>query len=329
MKKLAIIILNWNGEKLLEKFLPSVVEYSKKLANVYVIDNASTDNSIGFIQENFPQVTIIKNPENLGFAGGYNHGLKNVEEEIYCLLNSDVEVTEDWLNPVIELFENKDIAAVQPKILDYKNKEYFEYAGAGGGFLDNFGYPYCRGRVFWTMEKDIGQYNDEIPIFWASGACFFIRKEDFVNMNGFDEGFFAHMEEIDLCWRLQNSARKVYYTGKSTVYHVGGATLSNSPNKTYLNFRNSLWMLLRNLPKYKILPVIFSRLVLDGITAIVFWRYEGFGHLKAIFFAHMDFYKKLRFYYKTREKTINNFWNHRFVPWQYFILRRKKINELE
>lgn len=326
--KIAVVILNWNGKPLLEQFLPSVIRHSRD-AEVCIIDNASTDDSVDFIHKNYPEIHLIENPQNLGFAGGYNAGLKQVKADIYCLLNSDVEVTEGWLEPFFRLFKNEEIAAAQPKILDFHHPHKFEYAGAAGGFLDNFGYPYCRGRVFWTLEEDRGQYNDETEIFWATGACMFVRANDFWALNGFDEYFFAHMEEIDLCWRLKNHGKKIWYSGKSKVYHVGGGTLSNSPHKTYLNFRNSLWMLVRNLPSHKILPVIFSRLVLDGITAIVFWRYHGFGHLVAIFNAHMSFYAKAGIYFEQRNSTTKNFWKHKFVPWQYFILGRKKIGELE
>ena len=326
--KIAVAILNWNGKKLLEQFLPSVCKFSQE-AEIYLIDNASTDDSVEFVQQNYPEIFVVKNQENLGYAGGYNQGLKSIHADIYCLLNSDVEVTENWLEPFYRLFQNEKIAAAQPKILDFHHPNKFEYAGAAGGFLDNFGYPYCRGRVFWTLEEDHGQYNDEIEIFWATGACMFVRAKDFWAMNGFDDGFFAHMEEIDLNWRLKNKGKQIWYSGKSTVYHVGGGTLSNSPNKTYLNFRNSLWMLLRNLPAYKIFPVLISRLFLDGITAFVFWRYHGFGHLTAILKAHFSFYAKAGKYWKSRDSAITNFWWHRFVPWQYFILRRKKIDELE
>lgn len=267
--KTAIAILNWNGRKLLEEFIPSVVEFSKE-AEIYVIDNHSDDDSIEFLKTNFPSVKIIKNEENFGYAGGYNKGLEEIDADIFCLLNSDVKVVENWLIPIENLFSsNSEISVIQPKILDYKNPEYFEYAGAGGGFIDNFGYPFCRGRVFWTLEKDKGQYDDTIQTFWASGACLFIRKNDFLEIGGFDEGFFAHMEEIDLCWRLNNSGKKIFYCGESKVYHLGGGTLKNSnPKKTYLNFRNSLWMLVKNLPKGKAFPLVFTRLSLDGITGI-------------------------------------------------------------
>lgn len=291
MSKLAIVILNWNGKKWLEKFLPNVVEHSQN-AEVYVIDNGSTDDSNDFLQTNFPSVKIIKNDKNYGFAGGYNEGLKKIGAEIYCLLNSDVEVTENWTQPILELFNSdENITAIQPKVLSYNQKTHFEFAGAAGGFIDNLGYPYCRGRVFDKLEVDKGQYNDETEIFWASGCAMFIRSKDFWNQNGFDERFFAHQEEIDLCWRLINSGKKIYYTGKSTVYHVGGGTLSKqSPQKTYLNFRNNLSMMLKNLPFPKLLWLIFIRLCLDGIAGIRFGLKDGFPHLWAVARAHFGFY---------------------------------------
>ena len=235
MKKIAVVVLNWNGAKLLEQFLPSVVAYSDE-AKIYLVDNASTDNSIAVVKEKFPLVTIIQNDGNYGFAKGYNLALQQVGEEYYALVNSDIEVTENWLAPTLSIFETEpNVGIIQPKILDFKNKEYFEYAGAAGGFIDQFGYPYCRGRVFETIEKDNGQYNDEVEIFWASGACFFIRKEVYQKLNGFDGDFFAHQEEIDLCWRAFNLGYKAKYTSSSVVYHVGGATLNESnPKKTLL-----------------------------------------------------------------------------------------------
>lgn len=291
MSKLAIVILNWNGKKWLEKFLPNVVEHSQN-AEFYVIDNGSTDDSNDFLQTNFPSVKIIKNDKNYGFAGGYNEGLKKIDAEIYCLLNSDVEVTENWTQPILELFSrDENIAAIQPKVLSYNQKTHFEFAGAAGGFIDNLGYPYCRGRAFDELEEDKGQYDDETEIFWASGCAMFIRSKDFWNQNGFDERFFAHQEEIDLCWRLINSGKKIYYTGKSTVYHVGGGTLSKqSPQKTYLNFRNNLSMMLKNLPFPKLLWLIFIRLCLDGIAGIRFGLKDGFPHLWAVARAHFGFY---------------------------------------
>ena len=270
--EIAVVILNWNGLKLLEQFLPSVIQYSPQ-ASIYVADNASTDNSISFVKDNFPTVKIIINKMNFGFAQGYNEALKHIDSEIYALVNSDVEVTENWLKPIIETFENEPkTAIIQPKILDFKRKEYFEYAGAAGGFIDKYGYPFCRGRIFDTLEKDNGQYDDNCKIFWASGACFFIRSSVFKNLNGFDTDFFAHQEEIDLCWRANNKSYVIKYNSQSAVYHLGGATLQKvNSKKTELNFRNSLLMLTKNLPKKQLFSVIFIRLVLDGIAAIQFF----------------------------------------------------------
>ncbi|WP_291122958.1 glycosyltransferase family 2 protein [Flavobacterium sp. UBA6046] len=281
--KIAVVILNWNGTKLLEQFLPSIVQFSPE-ATIYVADNASTDDSIAFVKANFPTVQIIRNESNFGFARGYNEALKHIDAEIYALVNSDIEVTENWLQSIIETFENEpQTAIIQPKILDYKRKEYFEYAGAAGGFIDKYGYPYCRGRIFETLEKDKGQYDDNCEIFWASGACFFIRSSVYNELEGFDADFFAHQEEIDLCWRALNKGYKVKYNSQSVVYHVGGATLQlGNPKKTFLNFRNSLLMLLKNLPKKQLFPVIFTRLILDGIAGIQFLLQGKSKHLLAI-----------------------------------------------
>ena len=239
--QIAVVILNWNGELLLERYLGTVIEYSPG-ADIYVVDNASTDGSVAYIKNNHPEVKVIVNSENGGFTTGYNLGLRTIEADVYCLLNSDVEVSPDWLIPIEKLFqENKEVAIVQPKILDMLKKDYFEYAGAAGGYIDQLGYPFCRGRIFQSLEQDTGQYDDTIEIFWATGACMFIRKEVFWELNGFDESYFAHQEEVDLCWRAKNKGYKVFYTGASKVYHLGGSTLSNmNPKKTFLNFRNSL-----------------------------------------------------------------------------------------
>jgi GT2 family glycosyltransferase len=329
--KTAIAILNWNGEKLLPQFLPSVINNSKN-AVIYVIDNASTDKSIELLKTQFPTVNIIQNKGNYGFAQGYNEGLKHIDAEYFCLLNSDVEVTENWIEPIEKLFEsNSDIAAIQPKILDYKDKKMFEYAGAGGGFIDKFGYPFCRGRVFSTLEEDKGQYNDTIQIFWATGASLFIRKKDFFDKNGFDEEFFAHMEEIDLCWRLNNAGRKVFYCGESTVYHLGGATLDKAnPKKWYLNYRNSLWMLLKNLPSNKLFTTIFTRLSLDGVAAIAFLPKQGFSHVWAVFISHMHFYRGFYKMYKKRQKIQRkDYSNTGLLPMQYFIKKRQYFKDLK
>ncbi|MCX2680812.1 glycosyltransferase family 2 protein [Galbibacter sp. EGI 63066] len=289
--KIAVVILNWNGKDLLEKFLPSVIKFSPD-ANIYVVDNASTDHSVDFVKEHYPTVQIIQNEVNGGFAKGYNDALKNIEEDVFCLLNSDIEVTKDWLTPIEDTFKkNREIAIIQPKILDYKDKTSFEYAGAAGGYIDRLGYPFCRGRVFQTMEKDQGQYDDIKEIFWATGACMFIKKEVFNALGGFDEDYFAHQEEIDLCWRAQNRGYKIVYTGASKVYHVGGATLNNmNPKKTFLNFRNSLFSITKNLPLRKVIPLIVARLFLDGIAGIRFLFQLKFLHLLAIIKAHFSYY---------------------------------------
>lgn len=320
-KKLAVAILNWNGRNWLEKFLPGVVQFSQN-ADIYVIDNLSTDDSIEFLQKNFPTVKIIKNAQNYGFAGGYNEGLKSIKNEYYCLLNSDVEVTENWTEPVLELLEkNPSVSAVQPKILSYHNRSYFEFAGAAGGLIDNLGYPYCRGRVFDNLEEDKGQYNDETEIFWASGCCFFIRSKDLWEQNGFDSRFFAHQEEIDLCWRLINSGKKIFYTGKTHVYHVGGGTLNKqSAQKTYLNMRNNLSMLLKNLPFSQVIWVIFFRLCLDGIAGVYFGIKHGFSHLWAVLRAHFAFYSRIPGTWKLRQShQKKDFYQSKWLIFKHFL----------
>jgi GT2 family glycosyltransferase len=321
LKKIAVVILNWNGAKLVKEFLPSVVKYSQE-ATVYVIDNASTDESVLILKEEFPSIKIIQNSSNYGFAQGYNEGLKSIEEEIYCLVNSDIEVTENWLTPVLSLFDdNINTAIVQPKILDYKNKEYFEYAGAGGGFIDKFGYPFCRGRIFDTIEKDNGQYNDTIPVFWASGACFFIRKQVYRELNGFDADFFAHQEEIDLCWRSFNRNYTTLYCGLSTVYHLGGGTLATlSPKKTFLNFRNSLLMLTKNTPGNQCFFILFARMILDGIAGIRFILKGKFKHTFAIIKAHLSFYALLfKTIRKRHSKIRSNYYKINSIVYAYFV----------
>ncbi|WP_278353256.1 glycosyltransferase family 2 protein [Chryseobacterium gleum] len=320
-KKLAVAILNWNGRNWLEQFLPGVVQFSQN-ADIYVIDNLSTDDSIEFLEKNFPTVQIVKNDKNYGFAGGYNEGLKAIKNEYYCLLNSDVEVTENWTEPVLELLEsNPSVSAVQPKILSYHNRSYFEFAGAAGGLIDNLGYPYCRGRVFDDLEEDKGQYDDEAEIFWASGCCFFIRSKDFWEQSGFDARFFAHQEEIDLCWRLINSGKKIYYTGKSQVYHVGGGTLNKqSARKTYLNMRNNLSMLLKNLPLSQVIRVIFFRLCLDGIAGVYFGIKYGFSHLWAVLRAHFAFYSQIPGTWKLRQShQKKNFYQSKWLIFKHFL----------
>ena len=319
--RLAIAILNWNGKKWLEKFLPIVVQHSPE-ADIYIIDNASVDDSITFVENNFPSVRVIQNSKNEGFAAGYNSGLKNIDAEIYCLLNSDVEVTQNWIPPMIALFDSdQSIAAAQPKILSYHNRNFFEYAGAGGGFIDNLGFPYCRGRIFNSIEEDKGQYDDETEIFWASGCSLFIRSKDFREQGGFDERFFAHQEEIDLCWRLKNSGKKIMYTGKSAVYHVGGGTLSNqNPEKTFLNFRNNLSMMLKNLPFPNLLWLLFFRLSLDGIAGIQFAFRHGFSHLWAVVRSHVGFYAQLPETWRRRQKhQIRKYYQEKWLVFKHFL----------
>lgn len=334
MHKIAVVILNWNGKDLLEKFLPSIVQFTNhKIADIYVADNASTDDSIEFIKQQFPSINIIQNNENGGYAKGYNDALKQVKAEYFALVNSDIEVTENWLEPVIEYFSlHKNTAIIQPKIMDYKSKQYFEYAGAAGGFIDQFGYPFCRGRIFDTVETDVFQYENITDIFWASGACFFVRAEVFYQLNGFDEMYFAHQEEIDFCWRAKNFGYEIKYTPHSIVYHVGGATLSSyNPQKTYLNFRNSLTTLLKNIPKNKIIRIIFYRLILDGIAAIKFLFELQPKHTFAVLKAHISFYKNIRTICKKREDTPNkniNYFYTKSIVYQYYIKQKKLFSKI-
>ena len=330
LKKIAVVILNWNGAKLLEQFLPSVISFSDE-ATIYVADNASTDTSIEVIQNQFPSVKIIQNTGNFGFAKGYNEALKFVEEEYYALVNSDIEVTENWLAPILNIFETQpETAIIQPKLLDFKKKTHFEYAGGAGGFIDKFGYPFCRGRIFDTVEEDKNQYDDEMEIFWATGACFFIRKEVYRKLNGFDDDFFAHQEEIDLCWRAFNLGYKIKYTSKSIVYHVGGATLNEgNPRKTFLNFRNSLLMLTKNLPKNQLFPILFMRLCLDGLAGIQFILKGKFKHFWAIIEAHFTFYHLVFQFYKKRNTTQkSNYYKINSIVYRYFIKNGKVFADL-
>ncbi len=302
MQKTAVVILNWNGRSWLEKFLPSVVKYSSDEADIIIADNGSGDDSIAFIREHFPQIKIIRHHSNLGFSKGYNDALKQVEAEYYILLNSDVEVTPNWIKPVIELMDNdSNIAVCQPKLKSYNDKTFFEYAGAAGGFIDKLGYPFCRGRIFGHIEEDKGQYDDVMEIFWATGACMFVRAELYFMAGGLDDDFFAHMEEIDLCWRLKNEGYKIMYCPYSTVYHAGGGSLpKNNPRKTYLNFRNNLILLYKNSPACakatagrppkKLVYILLVRFLLDGIAAVKFLFADGITDFFAVIKAHFSFY---------------------------------------
>lgn len=332
--KTAVVILNWNGRKFLEKFLPSVIAFSKGDADIIVADNASTDDSVKFLSENFPEVQLVINQTNGGFAKGYNDALSKVEADYYILLNSDIEVTEKWIKPVISLMESDHlIGACQPKLRSYSEKEKFEYAGAAGGFIDKYGYPFCRGRLFQSMEVDEGQYDDVKEIFWATGACMFVRADLYHKFGGLDGDFFAHMEEIDFCWRLKNSGYKIMYCPDSMVFHVGGGTLpKSSSRKTYLNFRNNFSLLYKNLPKGRILPVFASRLWLDGLAGFSFLLKGGFADLLAVIRAHFSFYRNIGTLRKKRkniiQKPVSQVYNGCIVI-SHYVLRKKKYSELD
>lgn len=292
MKKVAVVILNWNGKELLEKFLPSVIQYTDlNIADIIVADNNSTDPSLEFLKSSYPQIDRIELPLNYGFAEGYNQALKQIDHEYYVLLNSDVEVTPNWLTPMLEYLEDHpNTAAIQPKILAYRNKSNFEYAGASGGFIDKLGYPFCRGRIFGEVETDKHQYDNPINIFWATGACMLIRSKNYWSAGALDASFFAHMEEIDLCWRLNARGHKLVCIPQSTVYHVGGATLNEeSPRKTFLNFRNNLVMLYKNLPESEFQKIYQIRRALDYLAAIQMTISGKLANAKAIVKAHKEF----------------------------------------
>ena len=319
--KIAVVLLNWNGQKLLEQFLPALVQYSPE-ATVYLADNASTDDSVAFVKASFPTIQIIENSSNLGFAGGYNMALKSIDADILALVNTDVEVTKNWLVPIIETFKTEPkTAIIQPKIKDFKNPEFFEYAGAAGGFIDQLGYPFCRGRIFDSLEKDVAQYEDDCEIFWASGACFFIRNTVYKELGGFDADFFAHQEEIDLCWRAKNRGYTIKYNSKSIVYHIGGATLNQgNPRKTFLNFRNSLFTLTKNLPQKKLFYVLFIRLILDGIAGLRFLWQGKWKHVFAILKAHFSFYFLFISMYKKRDvNQMENYYEMKSVVISYYL----------
>ncbi len=306
MTKVAVVILNFNGRKFLEEFLPVVIARSGRFAEIWVADNQSTDDSVSFMKAHFPEVNLIINDENGGFAKGYNDALAKINAEYYVLLNSDIEVTENWIQPIIDLMDNdKTIGACQPKILAYHDKEHFEYAGASGGFIDKHGYPFCRGRVFQVLEKDEGQYNDATEVFWATGACMFVRAEEYHKLGGLDEDFFAHMEEIDFCWRLKNNNYKVMVCPSSVVYHIGGGTLpKSSARKTYLNFRNNFALLYKNLPSNRLFKVLALRLVLDGLAGIKFLAEGHFADFVAVIKAHFYFYKNMGKLNKKRKNLV-------------------------
>jgi len=333
VNRTAVVILNWNGRKFLEKFLPSLILHTKDDAEIIVADNASTDDSIAFLSSFHPGIRIIRNRTNGGFAQGYNEALRQVQAEYYILLNSDIEVTENWIKPIIDLMD-KDarIAACQPKIRSYLEPKKFEYAGAAGGFIDKYGYPFCRGRLFLSIEEDHGQYDDQIEIFWATGACMFVRANIFHELGGLDEDFFAHMEEIDYCWRLKNNGYRILYCPSSTVFHIGGGTLPKiSWRKTYFNFRNNFYLLYKNLPANRLVRVFTIRLIMDGMAAMKFLVQAGFKDFWAVSRAHFSFYQNLQ---KTKQKRkflkqgcMQHVYENTIVA-DYYLRGKRKFSQL-
>lgn len=333
--EVAVVILNWNGRKHLETYLPSVLQTDYPDWKLYVVDNNSTDDSVAFLQANYDgTVEIIQTHENLGYAGGYNAGLKKIAARYYVLLNSDVEVTPNWLDrPIALMKENEDVAGVQPKILSWTDKTSFEYAGAGGGYIDRWGYPFCAGRVFQELELDLGQYDYEKEVFWVSGACMFVKADVFWKVGALDADYFAHMEEIDLCWRLQNADYRLLQTHHSVVYHLGGGSLAyGNPRKTFLNFRNSLITLQKNLTVFQAFIVILSRMILDFPAAMKFLFSGSSADFKAVLNAHQDFYRQFAKNWEKRKQipkkrlrgSIHTIYQGSIV-FDYFILRRKRM----
>ncbi|MDA3906611.1 MAG: glycosyltransferase family 2 protein [Bacteroidales bacterium] len=333
MLQTAIVILNWNGRKYLHDFLPFVIKFKPDSAKIYVADNASSDDSIELMNTHFPNVELIKLKENHGFAKGYNEALKQIEAKYYVLLNSDIEVTENWIESLIDYLENNpEVAACQPKIKSWHNREKFEYAGAGGGYIDYLGYPFCRGRIFNETEKDIGQYDDIQEVFWASGACLFVKADVFHKIGGFDNDFFAHMEEIDFCWRAKNQGYSIVYNPESTVYHIGGGTLpKNNSHKTYLNFKNNFCLLYKNLPQNRLFSTFFYRMLLDGIAAFKFLIDGSFKDSRAVFEAHLYFYKNISKLAKKRKALSQNQVSGIYkknIVFEHFIRNKKLFSEL-
>lgn len=337
--KVAIVILNWNGKAYLERFLPSVVEYSTNPSySIVVADNNSSDDSLSYVKENYPQIEIIVFNKNHGFARGYALALPQVDAEYYVLLNSDVEVTEGWLDPLIKLMDgNQNIAAVMPKMRSYNHREYFEYAGAAGGYIDKYGYPFCQGRMLTNIEKDEGQYNEIKEVFWASGACMFLRSSAYSRTGGFDGDFFAHMEEIDLCWRLKRLGYSVYYCPDSVVYHVGGGTLPNdNPRKLYYNYRNSLYLLFKNVRRYGFFTTIIPRMFLDCISALLYLLQGKISFCFSVVRAHLRFYLSLHRLINKRRifnriiamNQVTGIYPKSIV-FQFFVKRKKTFRQLD
>ena len=340
MYKIAIVILNYNGLEYLKKFLGVVIQNSARPDTMIVLaDNGSTDGSTEWVEATYPELKIIRFDKNHGFAGGYNLALKNIEAEYFILLNSDIEVSENWLSAMVDFMDNNpDVASVQPKILSWHNKEMFEYAGASGGYIDKYGYTFCRGRIFNKIERDDGKYDDTAEVFWTSGACMLIRAKIWNECGGFDEDFFAHMEEVDLCWRLYNRGYKLFVIPTTAVYHVGGGTLAyNSTFKTYLNFRNNLFLLYKNLPEKKFKKTLLIRKTLDIIAALFFVFTFKMQHAAAVIKAHHHYYKNIPVLKKkrafnlkiTENKEIKEKVLNRSLVFEYYIKGIDTFDRLE
>lgn len=344
LPRTAVVILNWNGKKFLEQFLPGVVKHTLSPGiDVIVADNASTDNSIPYIQEHFPQVKTVLNSRNEGFAAGYNIALRQIQEEAenqgkpykyFVLLNSDIEITSPWVEPIIRAMEaDPQIAVAQPKLHSFQERNRFEYAGAAGGFIDSLGYPFCRGRIFDTLETDHGQYDEPAELLWATGAALFVRADLYLAYGGLDPDFFAHMEEIDFCWRLRNAGYKIMYEPGSVLYHVGGGTLpKNSAGKTYLNFRNNLSLLYKNLPQNRLRKVLFIRFFLDWMAAFVFLLKGEGGNFKAVYRARRDFRRIKGRERKKRDalrqkQHLTGIYNG-CILWQYHVGKKRFFSQL-
>jgi len=338
MAKLSVVILNWNGLSFLKKFIPEVVRTSNiPGVEVVVADNGSADESLPWLKTNFPSVKTIELDKNYGFTGGYNRALKEITSEYYLILNSDVNPTDGWLEPLIALMDDQsDVAACMPKIRSYDNPSLFEYAGAAGGFIDRFGFPFCRGRILSNVEQDFGQYDNQSEIFWATGACMMVRSSAYWEADGFDEFFFAHMEEIDLCWRLKNLGYKIMYVGKSTVFHVGGGTLpNNNPRKLFLNYRNNLILLVKNLPSGLLVTTLLFRIFMDLAAAIVFLLTGKTSFFAAIIKAYWEFYKHSIYYKSLRKKLShprrNNLHKEIFkgsIVFEFFLKKNKTFSSI-
>lgn len=337
-KEVAVIVLNWNGRKLLEEFMPSWTQYTPQdVAELILVDNGSDDDSVAFMHEHYPDVKLIDYDQNYGFAEGYNRAVQSVKHPIVVLLNSDAALSQDWLSQPLQLLHSdKRIAAVQPKIRACRNPEYFEYAGGAGGFIDRLGYPFCRGRIFDTVEKDQGQYDDVTDIFWASGACLIIRRDVYIECGGLDARFFAHQEEIDLCWRINSRGYRIVYAPSSVVYHVGGASLDmNSPRKCYLNFRNNLVMLYKNIPSDKLRRVLSRRFFLDYMSAVMFLLKGNTANFKAVLKARKDFMAMRSTFRLARKENLaatKQSQPRAIAPFcivsQYYLLRRNTFSQL-